>query len=361
MKKAAAIVAVSLAGGVGIGIGQGLVSGGQIPGQAWAQNSAVVRRAAAFTPLSDEEESVIRVARQARPAVVSVFQGRGGGSGVLIRQDGVILTNAHVVGDAERVGVQLASGERKEGRVVGRDRGVDIAVVKIEGSDLPALPLADSDALAVGQAAIAIGNPLGYERSVTTGVVSGVGRAGGPGGGVYNEGFIQTDAAINPGNSGGPLLDTRGRVMGINSWIIRGSRGGGGAQGLGFAVPINVAKTVTDQLLSTGRSWRALLGVSYNDVDPEMASAFHLPVAQGVVVSEVPDGSPSGRAGVRKGDIITRIEETTVRSGGDLRRVLRGRRPGETVRLSLRRGDEAKSVSVRLAAAPTAPEEGDEE
>jgi len=293
--------------------------------------------------------------------VVSVFQGRGGGSGVLIRQDGVILTNAHVVGDAERVGVQLASGERMEGRVVGRDRGVDIAVVKIAGSDLPALPLADSDALAVGQAAIAIGNPLGYERSVTTGVVSGVGRAGGPGGGLYNEGFIQTDAAINPGNSGGPLLDTRGRVMGINSWIIRGSRGGGGAQGLGFAVPINVAKTVTDQLLSTGRSWRALLGVSYNDVDPEMASAFHLPVAEGVVVSEVPEGSPSGRAGVLKGDIITRIENTAVTSGGDLRRVLRGRRPGETVRLSLRRGDEAKSVSVRLAAAPTAPEESDEE
>ncbi len=360
MKKAAAIVAVSLAGGVGIGIGQGLVSGGQVPGLAWAQDAAATR-SAAFSPLSDEEESVIRVARRARPAVVSVFQGRGSGSGVLIRQDGVILTNAHVVGEAEKVGVQLASGQRLEGRVVGRDQGVDIAVVKIAGSNLPFLPLGDSDALAVGQAAIAIGNPLGYERSVTTGVVSGVGRAGGPGGGLYNEGFIQTDAAINPGNSGGPLLDTRGRVMGINSWIIRGSRGGGGAQGLGFAVPINIAKTVSDQLLSTGRSWRALLGVSYNDVDPEMAAAFHLPVAEGVVVSEVLDGSPSGKAGVRKGDIITRIEDTTVTSGGDLRRVLRGRRPGETVRLALRRGAEAKNVSVLLAAAPAAPAESDEE
>lgn len=361
MKKAAAVVAVSLAGGVGIGIGQGLVSGGQVPGLAWAAQEGAARLTSA-APRSDEEESVIRVARQARPAVVSVFQGRGSGSGILIRQDGVILTNAHVVGEAEKVGVQLASGQTLDGRVVGRDRSVDIAVVKIAGSDLPFLPLANSDALAVGQAAIAIGNPLGFERSVTTGVVSGVSRSGGPGSsGLYNEGFIQTDAAINPGNSGGPLLDTRGRVMGINSWIIRGSRGGGGAQGLGFAVPINVAKTVADQLLSTGRSWRALLGVEYNDVDPEMASAFHLPVAAGVVVSQVPDGSPASKAGVRKGDIITRIEDTAVTSGGDLRRVLRGRRPGDTVRLAIRHGEEARTVSVRLAAAPTVPAEGDDE
>ena len=349
MKKAVVIVAASLAGGVGLGVGQGLVGGGGALGigpLAWAQDSAeAVRRSA-------EERSIIRVARQARPAVVSVSTGRGGGSGVIIRQDGVILTNAHVVGGASEVEVQLADGKEITGRVVGRDRGVDVAVVKIARSGLPVAPLADSDRLEVGQVAVAIGNPLGYlDRTVTTGVVSAVSRRRG-GDDPNPEGFIQTDAAINPGNSGGPLLDSDGRVIGLNSWIISGS-GGLGGTGLGFAVPINVAKNVADQLLTTGRVERALLGVSYNDLDPEMAAAFKLPVGRGVVVEEAPEGGPAGEAGIRKGDIITGLDDAPVRTGGDLRRALRSRRPGESVRVTLQRGEQTRTVTARLTPVPT--------
>lgn len=359
---AATLALASLAGGVGVGVGQGLVARqngaatSNIPGVSavWAAQEAP------NAPRSGEEQSVIRAVRKARPAVVSVGRRGGSGSGVIIRPDGVILTNAHVVGDVDTVRVELGNGETVDGRVVGRDPGVDIAVVKIAGNDLPSAPLADSDKLEVGQAAIAIGNPLGYRlaRSVTTGVISGVGRVGGAGSG-YSEGFIQTDAAINRGNSGGPLLDSLGRVVGINSWVIRGN--GGDAQGLGFAVPINVAKNVADQLLTTGRSQRVLLGVSYTDVDPELAAAFKLAVTRGVVVEEVPSGSPADRAGLQKGDIISAVQGVPVRSGGDLRRILRSRRPGQSVTVTLQRDNETLERTVRLAAVPTRVATDDEE
>jgi S1-C subfamily serine protease len=221
--------------------------------------------AAASTPAarSDEEKTVIGVVRRARPAVVRVLRDSGQGSGVIIRPDGVILTNAHVVGAADQVGIQMAGGRTLVGRVLGRDPEVDIAVVKVDARNLPVAPFADSDRLDVGQAAIAIGNPLGLEGTVTTGVVSATNRQRSP-----NDffGFIQTDAAINPGNSGGPLLDSVGRVMGINTWII-----GQGAQGLGFAVPINVARDVADQIIKTGRVNRPILGIGPASVTPEIA------------------------------------------------------------------------------------------
>ena len=284
---------------------------------------------------------MIRVAREVSPAVVSVSTGRGGGSGVLIRADGVLLTNAHVVGNARTVQIQLADGRELTGTVLGRDRQVDIAVVRIPAQNLPVATVGDSDRVEVGQLAIAIGNPLGLERTVTRGVVSAVNR--GPRGLPIAGGLIQTDAAINPGNSGGPLLDSSGRVIGINTAVLAG------ATGLGFAVPINLARDVAEQLLTTGQVRRAYLGVATEDITPELTRQFRLPVSSGLIVMYVDPSSPAARAGVGRGDIITAVNGEAVADGGELRRILRARRPGDTVTVSLITGTRRRTLSVRLA------------
>ncbi|HEX6084507.1 MAG TPA: trypsin-like peptidase domain-containing protein, partial [Thermoanaerobaculia bacterium] len=225
---------------------------------------------------STEEETIIRVARTATPAVVSVARRGGSGSGVIVRANGIILTNAHVVGNARTVEIRTADGRTFSGTVLGTDTDVDTAVVRINATNLPAAPLADSDRLEVGQLAIAIGNPLGLERTVTRGVVSAVNRD--PRGVDIAAGLIQTDAAINPGNSGGPLLDSSGRVIGINTAILAGTTG------LGFAIPINVAVDVMEQIVATGRVRRAMLGVTTRDITPEIARYFRLPIEEGIVV-----------------------------------------------------------------------------
>jgi S1-C subfamily serine protease len=277
---------------------------------------------------------------------VSVSQQEGGsGSGVIVHSDGVILTNAHVVGMSRTVRVGLADGRRVEGRVVGRDPSLDVAVVRIDVPNMPVAPIGDSDRLEVGQTAIAIGNPLGLERTVTTGVISAINRSPR---GMSLDGLIQTDAAISPGNSGGPLLDSRGRVIGINTAVIRAT----GAQGLGFAVPIKLAQNVAEQILSTGRVVRSFLGVEYRDVEPEMAEQFRLAVREGIVVAAVQSDAPADRAGIQRGDIITRIDDTPIKQGGDLRRVLRDRRPGDSVRVTVvRAGDGTKTMTARLTEA----------
>jgi S1-C subfamily serine protease len=331
------IVGAALALGVGAGFGSGMARAADVP-PAWAQGGP-----------AQEEQMVIRVARQASPAVVSISHPRASGSGVIVRRDGVIITNAHVVAGAREVEVALASGERLRGRVLGADPTVDIAVVRVTGrSDLPAAPLGDSDRLEPGQAAIAIGNPLGLERTITTGVVSAVNRSPR---GFELEGLIQTDAAINPGNSGGPLLDSSGRLIGINTAVLRDPETYGVAPGLGFAVPINLANDVVRQVLATGRVTRAYLGVNYTDVEPEMARQFGLPVREGVIVARVVAGSPAARAGVRVGDIVTRINDTAITAGGDLRRALRALRPGGSAVLTVRRPDGQTRVTVRLGEA----------
>ena len=251
----------------------------------------------------------------------------------------MILTNAHVVGNASEVQIRLANGKELPARVLGKDPSVDIAVVKVTGAELPEAVLADSDQLEVGQRAIAIGNPLGFEGTVTTGVVSATNRQRSLDDFV---GFIQTDAAINPGNSGGPLLDSQGRVMGINTWIV------GRASGLGFAVPINVAKDVAKQVLETGQVRRAVLGVMPGSVTPEIAEKMKLPVKQGAAVVEVSAGTPAEQAGLKAEDIITRIDRETVTCAGDLRRILRGKKAGETVTLTVVRGTQTLTVPVRL-------------
>jgi S1-C subfamily serine protease len=295
---------------------------------------AVAQPSASQAPLTTEEQNVIRVARQVTPTVVSiVVPNYGSGSGAVIRRDGMILTNAHVVGPARTVQVGLADGRKVVGTVLGR----------VPITDAPVAPLGNSDLLQVGQLAIAVGNPLGLERTVTTGVISAVNR---PGRTLGGETFIQTDAAISPGNSGGPLVDSRGNVIGINSAELLGQ----GVQGLGFAIPINLAMNMASQVLATGRYVRPFLGIAFSDVDADLASQFRLPVREGVLITDVQRGSPAARGGLREQDIITRINDTPVAMGGDVRRVLRALKPGDAVRLTVVRPPNGAraTVTVRL-------------
>ncbi len=291
--------------------------------------------------LGQDEQNVIRVARDVSPAVVSVLTQAGSGSGVIVRADGVVLTNAHVVGSQAAVTVGLADGRRVRGDVIGGDPLVDIAVVRIPLRDLPTAPLADSDELAVGQTAIAIGNPLGLERTVTTGVVSALNRVAQ---GTSLSELIQTDAAINPGNSGGPLLDSRGRVIGINTVVL----GAPGVVGLGFAVPINLARDIAEQVLTTGRVVRAVIGIHTRDIDPVLVRQFELPVASGVIVMDLVSGSPAARAGIQLADIVVRIDDEDVATAGDLHRFLRSRRPGDRVTLTLVRPPNGERLRISL-------------
>jgi S1-C subfamily serine protease len=335
-RNTAGIVAGALALGLGIGVGQGLI---RRDAPATEQPGAIQAQTVALQDRTPEERNVIQVARQASPAVVGVSHARDAGSGIIIRSDGVILTNEHVVRGAQTVEVSLADGRRVPGQVLGRDPNVDVAVVRVNAGNLPSAPIADSDRLEVGQVAIAIGNPLGLERTVTSGVVSAINRSPRE---IRLEGLIQTDAAINPGNSGGPLLDSRGRVIGLNTAIL------GQGTGLGFAVPINLANDIAQQLLTTGRISRTYLGIGYEDIEAELARVYNLPVSQGIIVTNVDQASPAAQAGVRPGDIITQIDNTPITQGGDLRRLLRERQAGQTVRIRVVRPSGTANLTARL-------------
>jgi len=337
MKTPARIVLGALLFGAGLATGVAVM-------RHTVRDATAAQAAATEASLTAEEQIVIRVARQITPAVVSiVVPNYGSGSGAVIRKDGMILTNAHVVGTARTVQVGLADGRKVVGTVLGRDPGLDVAVVRIPNNDVPVAPLGNSDQLQVGQLAIAVGNPLGLERTVTTGVISAVNR---PGRTLGGETFIQTDAAISPGNSGGPLVDSRGNVIGINSAELLGQ----GVSGLGFAIPINLAMAMAGQVLATGRYVRPFLGIQFSDVDADLASQFRLPVRQGVLITDVLRGSPAATGGLREQDIITRVNDTPVAMGGDLRRVLRGMKPGDTARLTVVRppNGSRETLNVRL-------------
>ena len=336
----AVMLAVVAAGIIGLTLGSASRDALEV---AVAHQGAIVPAGA----LGEEEENIIRVARQLSPAVVSILRGGGSGSGVIVRTDGIVLTNAHVVGNVRTVEVRLADGRRIPGEVLGRDPTIDIAIVRVNARDLPAAPLGDSDELEAGQTAIAIGNPLGLERTVTTGVVSAVNRSPR---GFGLDGLIQTDAAISPGNSGGPLLDSRGRVIGINTAVIVGA----GAEGLGFAVPIKLAQDVMQQIMTTGRVVHAFLGIQYADVEPEMARQFRLTTSEGVLVTAIARGGPADRGGLQPGDIITRVDDVTIREGGDLRRTLRERRPGDRITITVVRDGQSRRLTVNLVEAPAA-------
>ena len=302
-----------------------------------------------------EESTIIRVVQKARPAVVNIsvtarvatpyglFPREGQGSGVIVRADGLVLTNNHVIQDAQEITVTLLSGQTLRGRVLGADRFSDIAVVKVESPRLlPAVAFGSSNALQVGQMAIAIGNPFGLGSTVTVGVVSALNRSIQASPDFTVENLVQTDAAINPGNSGGALLDSAGRLIGINTAIVQG------AQGIGFAIPIDHASLIMDQIVARGRVVRPALGVQMvGQIDPETARAYNLPITYGVVVTPV-TGSPAEKAGIKAGDIVVAIDGKKVETQSDLRRELFRKKPGDTVNVEVVREGKRLTFSVTL-------------
>jgi S1-C subfamily serine protease len=309
-------------------------------------------------------QAVVTVAETVGPAVVNItavqrgtartprgpvpFEAPGAGSGVIIAPDGYVLTNSHVVHGAVRLEAALADGRVFPAQPVGDDPATDLAVVRIDAAGLPFAPLGDSERLRVGQLVVAIGNPLGFQATVTTGVVSALGRSLRSQSGRLIENIIQTDAALNPGNSGGPLVDSHGRVVGINTAVIRG------AQGICFAVPASTARWVAGLLIREGRVHRAYLGIAGEPraVPPWVAREQGLDRPSGVGVVQVTPGSPAARAGVRPGDTVVALDGTSVANVDDLHRLLSRMAIGARVRLGVVRGSARLELTAALASPP---------
>jgi len=291
-----------------------------------------------FFGLPDDGEEGGRSSR-ARPQ-------QGLGSGVLVTEDGYILTNNHVVDEADEIKVGLSDGQTEyEARVVGKDPLTDLAVLKVEGTNLPAITIADSNQLEVGDAVLAIGNPLGVGQTVTRGIVSALGRSGF--GVTLYEDFIQTDAAINPGNSGGALVDAQGRLVGINTFIFSRS---GGSQGIGFATPITLARPVLDAIIQQGKVSRGFLGVELEaEVTADHVKAFELPDDQGALVTKVLEGGAAAAAGIKEGDFITEFNGKRVTDRRSLQFQVGQTAPKTKAAVKLVRDGKAKTVTVVLA------------
>ena len=267
---------------------------------------------------------------------------RGEGSGFIVSTDGIILTNAHVVDDAQKVTVKLTDRREFEARVIGSDAKSDVAVLKIDAQNLPVIKLGDPQTLQVGEWVVAIGSPFGLENSVTAGIVSAKGRS------LPDDTyvpFIQTDVAVNPGNSGGPLFNLRGEVVGINSQIYSRS---GGYQGLSFAIPIDVALNVSKQLQTQGHVTRGKLGVGIQDVDQALAESFGLEVPRGALVASVEKGGPAEKAGLREGDVILQFDGQVIESAGQLPSAVAATDPGKAVALQIWREQATREVKVKL-------------
>jgi serine protease Do len=270
------------------------------------------------------------------------------GSGVIVSKDGHILTNNHVVDGADEIKVSLFDDKRDfTAKVVGRDAKTDIAVLKIDAGDLPPITFADSGKVEVGDVVLAVGNPFGIGQTVTMGIVSAT-RRGGMGIEEYED-FIQTDAAINPGNSGGALVDTEGRLVGICTAILSRS---GGNQGVGFAVPVDLARSVMEQLLKKGRVERGYLGVSIQDVTPELRKDFDVPEGRGALVGGVTDGSAAADAGIKTGDVIVEFDGKAVKDSSGLKLMVGQAAPGAKVEVKVRRDGKEKTFTVALKEMP---------
>ncbi len=394
MKTRAKVIGAVTAAFVG---GLGIATAFEWPQSGFAQSSSVAARVAGGPRDDGGAPGFADVAERVTPAVVSIqvekdassrrqqpptaqrrnvppemeeffkqFQGRGrqepmegSGTGFLISASGYILTNNHVVGDADRIKVILTDKREFPAKLIGRDPTTDVAVIKIEGSGLPAVVLGDDNSARIGSWVLAIGNPLGLNFTVTAGIISAKGR-GGPQLSRPLENryaitdFIQTDAAINPGNSGGPLVNARGEVIGINSMIASET---GYYSGYGFAIPISLAKNVSDDIIAHGRVRRAVLGIQIKEVTEEEAKAAQLSTIAGVTVgdfaSEGTAVSPAKTAGLEPGDIIVAIEGMPVDRVGTLQRIVRMKKPGDVVSVDIVRFGDKKSFRVKLAEAPT--------
>ncbi|MFZ1865790.1 MAG: Do family serine endopeptidase [Polyangiales bacterium] len=330
------------------------------PEETPAEEEALSRALAFETALTGVAESV-------SPAVVSIqveitqpqanalpffFGGpsrggivRGSGSGIIVRSDGFILTNNHVVNQANRIEVRLQNGKSYPAKLVGVDSATDLAVLKIDARGLPHVDFASSDQARVGQFVIAIGSPFGLDYTVTTGVLSAKGRGGI--GANEIEDYLQTDASINPGNSGGPLVDLHGRVLGINTMII------GRGSGIGFAIPSDIAQRVAKQLIESGSVKRAWLGVSFQEITPELAALFDEGVEGGALINGVVPQGPADKAGLRPGDVVTAVGDTKISEGADLLRAVLRHGVGERLVLEVRRGNKTKQIALVTGQRPS--------
>ena len=323
------------------------------PKKASVDEDALSRALAFETALTDVAESVspsvvsiqVEVTRPQNEGFPFFFGGqgrggivRGGGSGVILRPDGYILTNNHVVHEASRIEVRLRNGKSFPATLVGADSATDLAMLKIDARGLPQAEFASSEKARVGQFVIAIGSPFGLDYTVTTGVLSAKGRGGI--GANEIEDYLQTDASINPGNSGGPLVNLHGRVLGINTMII------GRGTGIGFAIPSEIAQRVARQLIDTGTVKRAWLGVSFQEITPELAAHFGGNFDGGALINAVVPEGPADKAGLHAGDVITAIGGQEIREGHDLLRTVLRHGVGERLSLEVRRGDKTKKISL---------------
>jgi S1-C subfamily serine protease len=291
---------------------------------------------------------------------------KGTGSGAIIDRAGHVLTNFHVIEGARRLEVTLADGSKRPAKVVGGDPNNDLAVIRIDVSpeQLTVIPLGDSSKLVVGQKVLAIGNTFGFDRTLTIGIISSLGRTIRAEGGRMIRGIVQTDAAINPGNSGGPLLNSNGEIIGVNTAIFSPS---GGSVGVGFAIPIDSAKRILPELISRGYVARPYLGITGQELSPALANALRLQTTEGIMVVEVAQGSPAHRAGVKGGNEVLQIGNTLVRVGGDVITEIDGtqirtfdefsdfidsKRPEDTIRLTINRKGRVSVVEVKLRERP---------
>ena len=331
--------------------------------------------APATPPSQPAAGSFSGAARKAAPAVVSIntskevrhprsndpwfqfFFGDQGsqaqaglGSGVIVSPDGYILTNNHVVEGADEIEVTLTDSRRARARVIGTDPDTDLAILKIELDKLPVIVLGNSDALDVGDQVLAIGNPFGVGQTVTSGIVSALGRNQL---GINTfENFIQTDAAINPGNSGGALVDVNGNLMGINTAIYSRS---GGSMGIGFAIPVSMAKIVLEGIVKEGQVRRGWIGVEPNELSPELAETFGVKADAGVIITGVLQNGPAAKAGIRPGDVITAVGDKKTDSVQALLTAVAGLKPGSTARFALQRGSDKMELDVMPGLRPKSP------
>lgn len=310
----------------------------------------------AVEPVAAEEEGAAvftglpELVEEVQPSVVAVVTDVGEGSGVIYDDDGAIVTNAHVVAGAATVDVTFADGSRSDGEVVAADPSVDLAVIRTDRDDLEAASFSDSTPR-VGELALAIGNPFGFENTVTAGIISGLERSV-PGGGTALVGLLQTDAAISPGNSGGALVGATGEVIGVNVAYIPPA---GGAVAIGFAIPSVVVVDVAEEILDDGQAEHAFLGITPAALTPQLAGQYGIDAESGVLVLEVVPGSPADEAGISPSDVIVAVDDEQVAEPGDLLAELRTRDPGDTIELTVLRGGDEESVDVELGLAPQLP------
>jgi serine protease Do len=298
-------------------------------------------------PFSEEFFEFFFRRRSPEQAPQRDFTQRAIGSGFIISTEGYILTNNHLVGQADEIRVELEDGRTVPAKIVGTDPESDVAVIRVETENLIPVPLGNSDNLQVGEWVLAIGSPMGLQHTVTAGIVSAIGRRG------LNiatyENFIQTDAAINVGNSGGPLINLNGQAIGINTAIVGP---GGGNIGIGFAIPINMAQEIAEQLIKTGAVERGYLGVVPQDLTDELAEALGLENGRGVILAQVTEGSPAARAGLRQGDVVLQFAERDVESAVQFRNLVASQRPGTTVPMVVLRDGERQTLPVQLDPRP---------